>query len=118
MDAPHGPVQMQAAVPVPPRPGRQALPRVRRVLRARRRHGMPLGPCRQRLAPRCQPALAVMDFLAAAEQALRELVAQADVITPNIAELAVLCESNPALTLEEAHNQAAQLAGSTGTIVI
>ena len=30
-----------------------------------------------------------------AEQALRELVAQADVITPNIAELAVLCESNP-----------------------
>ena len=53
-----------------------------------------------------------------AEQALRELVAQADVITPNIAELAVLCESNPAQTLEEAHNQAAQLAGSTGTIVI
>ena len=53
-----------------------------------------------------------------AEQALRELVAQADVITPNIAELAVLCESNPAQTLKEAHNQAAQLAGSTGTIVI
>ena len=53
-----------------------------------------------------------------AEQALRELVAQADVITPNIAELAVLCESNPAQTLEEAHSQAAQLAGSTGTIVI
>lgn len=53
-----------------------------------------------------------------AEQALRELVAQADVITPNIAELAVLCESNPAQTLEEAHNQAAQLAGSTGTTVI
>ena len=53
-----------------------------------------------------------------AEQALRELVAQADVITPNIAELAVLCESNPAQTLKEAHHQAAQLAGSTGTIVI
>ena len=53
-----------------------------------------------------------------AEQALRELVAQADVITPNIAELAVLCESNSAQTLKEAHNQAAQLAESTGTIVI
>ena len=53
-----------------------------------------------------------------AEQALRELVAQVDVITPNIAELAVLCETVPAQTLEEAHRQATQLAARTGTVVI
>lgn len=55
---------------------------------------------------------------AEAEQALRDLVPLVDVITPNIPELAVLCEKEPAQTFEEAHEQAANLAASTGTTVI
>ena len=55
---------------------------------------------------------------AEAEQALRELVPLVDVITPNIPELAVLCEKEPAQTFDEAHEQAANLAASTGTTVI
>lgn len=55
---------------------------------------------------------------AEAEQALRELVPLVDVITPNIPELAVLCEKEPAQTFDEAHEQAANLAAATGTIVI
>lgn len=55
---------------------------------------------------------------AEAEQALRELVPLVDVITPNIPELAVLCQKEPAQTFDEAHEQAANLAASTGTTVI
>ena len=55
---------------------------------------------------------------AEAEQALRDLVPLVDVITPNIPELAVLCQKEPAQTFEEAHEQAANLAAATGTTVI
>ena len=55
---------------------------------------------------------------AEAEQALRDLVPLVNVITPNIPELAVLCEKEPAQTFDEAHEQAANLAASTGTTVI
>lgn len=55
---------------------------------------------------------------AEAEQALRDLVPLVDVITPNIPELAVLCEKEPAQTFEEAHEQATNLAAATGTTVI
>lgn len=55
---------------------------------------------------------------AEAEQALRDLVPLVNVITPNIPELAVLCEKEPAQTFDEAHEQAANLAAATGTIVI
>lgn len=55
---------------------------------------------------------------AEAEQALRELVPLVDVITPNIPELAVLCQKEPAQTFDEAHEQAANLAAATGTTVI
>ena len=55
---------------------------------------------------------------AEAEQALRDLVPLVNVITPNIPELAVLCEKAPAQTFEEAHEQAANLAAATGTTVI
>ena len=55
---------------------------------------------------------------AEAEQALRDLVPLVDVITPNIPELAVLCEKEPAQTFDEAHEQAANLAAATGTTVI
>ena len=55
---------------------------------------------------------------AEAEQALRDLVPLVNVITPNIPELAVLCEKEPAQTFDEAHEQAANLAVATGTTVI
>lgn len=55
---------------------------------------------------------------AEAEQALRDLVPLVNVITPNIPELAVLCEKEPAQTFDEAHEQAANLASATGTTVI
>lgn len=55
---------------------------------------------------------------AEAEQALRDLVPLVNVITPNIPELAVLCEKEPAQTFDEAHEQAANLAAATGTTVI
>lgn len=55
---------------------------------------------------------------AEAEQALRDLVPLVDVITPNIPELAVLCEKEPAQTFDEAHEQAVNLAAATGTTVI
>lgn len=55
---------------------------------------------------------------AEAEQALRDLVPLVDVITPNIPELAVLCQKEPAQTFDEAHEQAANLAAVTGTTVI
>lgn len=55
---------------------------------------------------------------AEAEQALRDLVPLVNVITPNIPELAVLCQREPAQTFDEAHEQAANLAAATGTTVI
>ena len=55
---------------------------------------------------------------AEAEQALRDLVPLVDVITPNVPELAVLCQKEPAHTFDEAHEQAANLAADTGTTVI
>ena len=55
---------------------------------------------------------------AEAEQALRDLVPLVDVITPNVPELAVLCQKEPAQTFDEAHDQAANLAADTGTTVI
>ena len=55
---------------------------------------------------------------AEAEQALRDLVPLVNVIPPNIPELAVLCEKEPAQTFDEAHEQAANLAAATGTTVI
>ena len=55
---------------------------------------------------------------AEAEQALRDLVLLVDVITPNVPELAVLCQKEPAQTFDEAHEQAANLAADTGTTVI
>ena len=55
---------------------------------------------------------------AEAEQALRDLVPLVNVITPNIPELAVLCQKEPAQTFDEAHKQAANLAAATGTTVI
>lgn len=55
---------------------------------------------------------------AEAEQALRDLVPLVNVITPNIPELAVFCEKEPAQTFDEAHEQAANLAAATGTTVI
>lgn len=55
---------------------------------------------------------------AKAEQALRDLVPLVNVITPNIPELAVLCQKEPAQTFDEAHEQAANLAAATGTTVI
>lgn len=55
---------------------------------------------------------------AEAEQALRDLVPLVNVITPNIPELAVLCQKEPAQTFDEAHEQAANLAAATGTTVL
>lgn len=55
---------------------------------------------------------------AEAEQALRDLVPLVNVITPNIPELAVLCQKEPAQTFDEAHEQATNLAAATGTTVI
>ena len=55
---------------------------------------------------------------AEAEQTLRDLVPLVNVITPNIPELAVLCQKEPAQTFDEAHEQAANLAAATGTTVI
>lgn len=53
-----------------------------------------------------------------AEAALSELCAQADIITPNLSELAVLAQASPARTLEEAIDQALPLARRWGTGVV
>lgn len=53
-----------------------------------------------------------------AEDALRGLCAQADVVTPNLAELAVLAGSAPARTLEEAVAQARPLARAWNTAFV
>ena len=53
-----------------------------------------------------------------AEAAVRELVRRVDVITPNLRELAVLCDTGMAGTLDEAVEQARGLASATDTVVI
>lgn len=53
-----------------------------------------------------------------AEDAMRQFAQQADIITPNIPELAVLCEKQPATNFEEACDQASKWASENNTIVI
>ena len=53
-----------------------------------------------------------------AEAAVRDLVRHVNVITPNLRELAVLCDAPVAGDLDEALAQAAGLAAGTGTTVI
>lgn len=53
-----------------------------------------------------------------AEQALRDLAARADLITPNIAELAVLAEQPLARTWDAVLAQARDVAESTGVLVL
>lgn len=53
-----------------------------------------------------------------AESAIAELCAQADVITPNLRELAVLAHTTPARDLEEAISQALPLAQNWETSVV
>ncbi|MCX7536977.1 bifunctional hydroxymethylpyrimidine kinase/phosphomethylpyrimidine kinase [Corynebacterium sp. P5875] len=54
----------------------------------------------------------------AAEGALREFVRDVDVVTPNIPELAVLCDAAPATDFTGAIAQARVLAAETGTSVV
>ncbi|RSZ63446.1 bifunctional hydroxymethylpyrimidine kinase/phosphomethylpyrimidine kinase [Corynebacterium hylobatis] len=53
-----------------------------------------------------------------AEAAVRELARRVDVITPNLRELAVLCDTEMAVDLDEAITQATGLAAETETVVI
>ncbi|MGN8024913.1 bifunctional hydroxymethylpyrimidine kinase/phosphomethylpyrimidine kinase [Microbacterium sp. 22242] len=53
-----------------------------------------------------------------AEQALRALLPLADLITPNLPELAVLVREEPARTWPEALAQAGRLAAATGSLVL
>ncbi|MCK7637099.1 bifunctional hydroxymethylpyrimidine kinase/phosphomethylpyrimidine kinase [Corynebacterium sp. P7202] len=53
-----------------------------------------------------------------AEDALRDFVADVDVVTPNIPELAVLCRTEPAFDVTGAVAQARGLAARTGTSVV
>lgn len=53
-----------------------------------------------------------------AEDAMRKFASQADIITPNIPELAVLCDKQPATNFEEACDQASKWASENNTIVI
>lgn len=53
-----------------------------------------------------------------AEAAMREFCRRATVITPNIPELAVLCQSEPATTPEQAVEQARRWAAETGAAVV
>ena len=53
-----------------------------------------------------------------AEAAMREFCRRATVITPNTSELAVLCQSDPATTQEQAVEQARRWAAETGTAVV
>ncbi|OKX85654.1 bifunctional hydroxymethylpyrimidine kinase/phosphomethylpyrimidine kinase [Corynebacterium glutamicum] len=55
---------------------------------------------------------------ASAEESLRRLAVHVDVVTPNIPELAVLCDSAPAITMDEAIAQAQEFARTHDTIVI
>ena len=53
-----------------------------------------------------------------AEAAMREFCRRATVITPNIPELAVLCQSEPATTPKQAVEQARRWAAETGVAVV
>lgn len=53
-----------------------------------------------------------------AEAAVRELAARVDIITPNIPELAVLCEREAITSFDEAIAAAQEFSRSTGTTVI
>lgn len=53
-----------------------------------------------------------------AEESLRLLIKKADIITPNIPELAVLCNSEPATSFNQALEQAKILASENNVIVI
>lgn len=55
---------------------------------------------------------------ASAEAAMRELATSTDVVTPNIPELAVLCDTTPATTMDQAVTQAQGFARDHDTIVI
>jgi hydroxymethylpyrimidine/phosphomethylpyrimidine kinase len=55
---------------------------------------------------------------AEAEAAIRELCATADLVTPNIPELAVLARTPPAATWPDALVQARRLAATSGTTVL
>lgn len=52
------------------------------------------------------------------EAAVREFCRRATVITPNIPELAVLCQSDPAMTPKQAVEQARRWASETGVAVV
>lgn len=53
-----------------------------------------------------------------AEEAMREFCRQADVVTPNIPELAVLAGEEPAVDIDAAVAQARRWAGANGTAVV
>lgn len=55
---------------------------------------------------------------AGAEQAVRDLAARADVVTPNLPELAVLAGRDVATTWDEALDQAASYAAASGAVVL
>ena len=78
---------------------------------------------------RVRPAAVVLDPVmvatsgdrlldAAAEKALRELAQLADVLTPNVPELAVLADAEPAADWPATLAQARQVAASTGALVV
>lgn len=55
---------------------------------------------------------------AGAEQAVRDLAARADVVTPNLPELAVLAGRDVATTWDEALDQAGSYAAASGAVVL
>lgn len=55
---------------------------------------------------------------AGAEQAVRDLAARADVVTPNLPELAVLAGRDVATTWDDALTQAASYAATSGAVVL
>lgn len=55
---------------------------------------------------------------ASAENAMRKFISCVDVVTPNVPELAALCESSVAENFEEACNQARELAAKNSVVVI
>ncbi|TFB77396.1 bifunctional hydroxymethylpyrimidine kinase/phosphomethylpyrimidine kinase [Cryobacterium glaciale] len=78
---------------------------------------------------RCRPPLVVLDPVMvatsgdrlldpAAEQALRDLILQVDLVTPNVPELAILLGERPAANWAEALEQGKRLSDSTGATVL
>ena len=77
----------------------------------------------------CRPPLVVLDPVIvatsgdrlldrSAEQALRDLIPQVDLVTPNVPELAVLLDEHPAATWAEALEQGGRLSARTGVTVL